>query len=159
MVAALWQAVREGAGAASAVALTRPLFGKLALALVALAAPLILWGLAPGSLARLAGWPAGELFTSLGSLLLNARRSVWVGLVLSALLGLGALRQQIFAQMRGWQSAIVTIAGLDWLYRMVSFAVGVAASGLQYFAALGEGEGYLGWLAVAALILWVLLRG
>lgn len=161
VVAALWQAVREGAGEAPAAEFTRPMFVKLALALVALSAPIILWGLAPGSLARLAGWPAGELFTSLGSLLLIARRSVWVGLVLSALLGagLGALRQQIFAQMRGWQSAIVAIAGLDWLYQMVLFAVGVAASGLQYFAALGEGEGYLGWLAVAALILWVLLRG
>ena len=37
--------------------------------------------------------------------------------------------------------------------------VQLAGGGLQYFATLGEGEGYLGWLALAAFILWVLLSG
>jgi hypothetical protein len=61
--------------------------------------------------------------------------------------------------MQGWQGGIAELVGLEWLYRGVGQVVRVAASGLQYFATLGEGEGYLGWLVLAALILWVLLRG
>lgn len=161
LVAALWQAMREGQGETAGGPLSWAAFARLAAALVVLAAPVIVWGLAPGSLARTAGWPAGELFAPLGGLLIHARRSVWAGLLLSAMLGagLGVARASIFAQMRGWQSAIVAIASLDWLYQMASLAMGLLASGLQYFAALGEGEGYLGWLALAAVILWVLLRG
>ena len=90
-----------------------------------------------------------------------ARRSVWIGLVISGLGGaaLGIWRTQIFGRMRGWQQGIAQIVGLDWLYQSVLAGLRVAGGGLHYFATLGEGEGYLGWLALAGLILWVLFRG
>ena len=61
--------------------------------------------------------------------------------------------------MLGWQRGIAGIVSLAWLYQAVGFGLSVMASTLQYFARLGEGEGYLGWLALGVLVVWVLLRG
>ncbi len=158
LAAALWQAA---AGYTAGPALSRGRAGMLAFTFAALFAGSIAWGVAPRGLASLVGWPAGDTFPALADLIAGARRSVWAGLILSGIFGaaLGLLRSQIFGQMRGWQRGIAALAGLDWLYRAAAFGYGLAASGLQYFAVLGEGEGYLGWLALAGFILWVLLRG
>lgn len=158
LAAALWQAATGGTEAQT---LSRSRVLALAAAFAALLAVSLVWGLIPTTLATLVGWSAGETFPALTDLLVGARRSVWAGLILSGGLGigLGLLRQQIFGQMRGWQRGIATIASLEWLYQAVAFGFGLVAGGLRYFAALGEGEGYLGWLALAGLILWVLLRG
>jgi hypothetical protein len=61
--------------------------------------------------------------------------------------------------MRGWQEGIRTLVGLEWFYQAIGFGFALVGSGLRYFATLGEGEGYFGWLLLAGLILWVLLRG
>jgi hypothetical protein len=131
------------------------------LAVAMLALPLIVWGLSPHGLARLAGWPPAAIFPALGAALTQARKSVWIGLGLSAGLGvvLGVYRQRIFSGMLGWQRGITEIVSLEWLYQAIAFGLGALASALQYFARLGEGEGYFGWLALGVLLLWVLLRG
>ena len=72
---------------------------------------------------------------------------------------LGVYRRRLFNGMIGWQRGITEIVSLEWLYRAISFGLSALASALQYFARLGEGEGYLGWLALGVLLLWVLLRG
>jgi hypothetical protein len=161
LVAALWQAARAEGPPAERPAFNRQRAAALGLAVVLLAAPLLAWGLAPRLLATLAGWPAGDAFPTLRAALVHTRRSVWAGLGLSAVLGvtLGLLRGRIFGQMVGWQRGIAAIVSLEWLYQAVAFGFKVLASALQYFARLGEGEGYLGWLALAGLVLWVLLRG
>jgi hypothetical protein len=132
-----------------------------ALAVALLALPLVVWGVHPRGLARLAGWPPAEIFPALGPALMQARKSVWIGLGLSAGLGvvLGVYRQRVFSGMLGWQRGITEIVSLEWLYRAIGFGLSVMASTLQYFARLGEGEGYLGWLALGVLLVWVLLRG
>ena len=163
LVAALWQMVVRTEPSAAATP-ARPgwsTLARLGLATALLAAPLIAWGTAPGQLAHLAGLPAGGAFPTLRWALTNARRSVWIGLALSGLagVGLGLLRRQIFAQMRGWQRGIAAIVSLEWLYQAIAGIGALAGAGLRYFAALGEGEGYLGWLALAGVVLWVLLRG
>jgi hypothetical protein len=161
LVAALWQAARDEGSPAERSAFNRQRATALGLAVVLLAGPLIVWGLAPRLLAALAGLPAGDAFPTLRAAVGQARKSAWAGLGLSAVLGvtLGLLRDRIFGQMAGWQRGIVAVVSLEWLYQAAAFGFNGLASALQYFARLGEGEGYLGWLALAGLVLWVLLRG
>jgi formate hydrogenlyase subunit 3/multisubunit Na+/H+ antiporter MnhD subunit len=134
---------------------------ELGLALAVLIVPLLYWGLFPQRLAALLRATESEAFPSLVWTLAHVRRSLWIGLALSGLggLALGLLRDKIFSQMRGWQTSIVTVVSLDWLYRAIVGVLALAGSGLRYFSALGEGEGYMGWLLLASAILWLLLRG
>lgn len=169
LVAALWEMVRSAgpsatqppSAAASRASIPSGVLLRVGLATVLLAVPAIVWGLYPQRLAALGGFVLPDRATTLEQLLGAARRSVWIGLILSALGGaaLGIWRRAILGQMRGWQQIIGEIVGLDWLYRALIAGLRLAGGGLQYFATLGEGEGYLGWLALAGLILWVLIRG
>jgi hypothetical protein len=132
----------------------------LAVATIMLVVPLLVWGLAPGQPLALAGLLNSGLPLSLGQALAEARRSVWAGLVVAGALGalLGWARPLIFTGMRGWQEGIMAVVSLEWLYQGAIMLLSLAGTGLQYFARLGEGQGYLGWLAVAGAILWILLR-
>lgn len=168
LVAALWEAVRSAgpgtarsARSAGRVIVTPAALLRVSLAIVLLAVPAFVWGLYPQRLAALGGFALPDGALTLEQLLGAARRSVWVGLILSALGGaaLGIWRRAILDQMRGWQQIIGEIVSLDWLYRALVAGLRLVGGGLQYFATLGEGEGYLGWLALAGLILWVLIRG
>lgn len=161
LVAALWQAAADAGPPAERPAFTWQSAAVLGLAVVLLAAPLIAWGLAPRLLANLVGSSADAALSSLPAALTQMRKSVWIGLGVSAALGvtLGLLRERIFGQMAGWQRGIVAVVSLEWLYQAAAFGLNALAAALQYFARLGEGEGYLGWLALAGLVLWVLLRG
>jgi len=168
LVAALWETVRSAdpgaAGAPRSAArtiITPAALLRVSLAIVLLAVPAFVWGLYPQRLAALGGFVLPDGALTLAQLIGAARRSVWIGLILSALGGaaLGIWRRAILDQMRGWQQIIGEIVGLDWLYRALSAGLRLVGGGLQYFATLGEGEGYLGWLALAGLVLWVLIRG
>jgi hypothetical protein len=166
LVAALWHVVMGPRDRASSIVETRADFRwlatlELSLALICLIVPILYWGFFPQRLATLLGASGTEAFPSLLWTLAHARRSVWIALALSGLGGLvlGLLRDRIFSQMRGWQSAIVTVVSLDWLYRGVVGVLALAGSGLRYFSVLGEGAGYVGWLLLAGVILWLLLRG
>lgn len=167
LVASLWQAVNHDyADPVAERAPARQLDDRrrhvlLAVTIVILAAPLIGFGLFPRTLAALAGWPAGEGVTSLIDALAQTRRSVWGGLALAAVLGvlLGINRERLLSQVRGWQAGIAGIASLEWLYVGLAAGFKFAGNSLRYFATLGEGEGYLGWLILAAFVVWVLLRG
>ncbi len=113
-------------------------------------------------MATLLNRPASGLATlPLTQIMAEARRSVWGVLILSGVAGLslGLMREKIFSGMRGWQEGIIWLVGLEWLYQAMALGFALAGSGLRYFATLGEGEGYLGWLLLAGLILWVLVRG
>jgi hypothetical protein len=133
----------------------------LSLVLVLLTVVLLYWGLIPQRLGTLMHASESGAFPTLLWTLAHARRSLWIGLALSAAGGiaLGLLRDRIFSQMRGWQDGIVTVVSLDWLYRAVVSVLALVGSGLKYFSVLGEGEGYVGWLLLAGAILWLLLRG
>jgi hypothetical protein len=161
LVAALWEAVfHDTPGPQGARNVSWRILARVGLSVALLAIPLIGFGLMPNTLASLAGAPLDPNTATLRAIMAETRRSVWAGLALAALLGglLGIFRESILGQMRGWQAAIAEIAALEWLYKGVTAGFKFVASGLQYFATLGEGEGYLGWLALASFIIWVLLR-
>jgi hypothetical protein len=176
LVAALWESVRsihksEATAASGEPGVAAPEWtARLSAHLAALkplgllpllAVPAIVWGLLPRQFASLGNGAPDDLILTAAGAIGAARRSVWIGLIVSGLVGgaLGIWRTQVFSQMRGWQRGINGIVGLEWLYRAAVAGLRLIGSGLQYFATLGEGEGYLGWLALASLILWVLLRG
>lgn len=162
LVASLWQAVyRDYSGPAPGQSPSRSPLVLLGATVVILAVPVIGFGLFPRTLAALAGWPAGDSVTGLVDAIRETRRSIWAGLLLAAAGGvvLGIYRERLLSQVRGWQAGIASIASLEWLFAGLAAGFRLVGGGLQYFATLGEGEGYLGWLALAAFILWVLLRG
>ena len=135
---------------------------RVGLAIVLLAVPAFVWGLYPGGWLRLGGFALPDGALTLEQLL-GPRRGVRSGSAWScrrwAGLRWASGRTLILGQMRGWQQIIGAVVSLEWLYRAIGCRLRLAGSGLQYFARLGEGEGYLGWLALAGLVLWVLLRG
>lgn len=160
LVAALWEAVfRDTPGSQAERSVSWRALLRVGGAVALLAIPLIGFGVAPDLLASLAGAPLDPGASSLFALMGTARRSVWAGLALAALFGglLGIYREALLGQMRGWQAAIAEIASLEWLYKGVAVGFKFVAGGLQYFATLGEGEGYLGWLILASFIIWALL--
>jgi hypothetical protein len=172
LVASLWQAVVAAPESLNGEARAQPryapdgvmpswyLFALVISAFVATAALTLIWGLYPQRAAALSPWPGSEATHSLMGFLAATRRSVWVGLAISAVGGvlLGWLRPRIFSGLRGWQDLIHGMVSLDWLYQAFGSALALLGSGLRYFAVLGEGEGYVGWLLLAGVILWVLLR-
>jgi len=139
LVAALWQIAGRPDNEPPSSPFMWPDGVRLGVAFVALAVPLILAGLAPGILLQLAGLDK-DTFAGWPALLLHTRRSVWAGLLLSGVLGvgLGLWRDRVFAQVRGWQLAICNVVSLDWLYESIVGAVSLAGGGLRYFAILGE---------------------
>jgi hypothetical protein len=179
LVASLWQSVRdtgdssgpvaamhEESPASSQVAVPHSALVRLGLATILLAAPAIGWGLFPRQFASLGAFALPDIWAAPGTLtvgqvLATARRSVWIGLAVSAVGGvaLGVRRARVLGRLRGWQRTLGEVVSLEWLYRAAVSVLRLAGGSLQYFARLGEGEGYLGWLALAGLILWVLLRG
>jgi hypothetical protein len=179
LVAALWQAAAGApnrlepvveTGAASPIPGPQrsmpPYFrwltaAGLGLTFALLILPLLFSGIFPQRTAALMRVGDSGSYPPLLSAVANARRLVWVGLVFSGLAGvaLGLLRSRIFSRMRGWQSGIVTVVSLEWLYRGIVEMLTLAGAGLRYFSVLGEGEGYVGWLLLAGVILWLLLHG
>ncbi len=126
----------------------------------ALALLAVIWGVYPQRVAALSPWPGSETVPDLWEYLKATRRSVWFGLGVSAAGGalLGWLRPRIFSGLRGWQELVFDLVSLDWLYQGIAGVLAFLGSGLRYFSVIGEGEGYIGWLLLAGLILWVLLR-
>ncbi len=163
LVAALWQMATgrksgrqpNASEPGDTAPLTRFALAEMLLVVILVAVPLVLGGIFPHRLT-----PLDIAHPALLDTMTHARRSVWIGLLVSGVGGvvLGLLRERIFSRMRGWQSVIAGVVGLDWLYRGIAGGFMLFGNGLRYFADLGEGEGYIGWLLLAALILWVLLR-
>jgi formate hydrogenlyase subunit 3/multisubunit Na+/H+ antiporter MnhD subunit len=135
---------------------------RLCFAIVLVAVPMIVWGTQPRLPAILAGLlPATGLPWTLRYVLATAHGWMWGSLIVAGIVGaaLGWLRPRIFRGMHGWQIGILTLVSLEWVYQIGGVLLQVAGGGLQYFAGLGEGEGYMGWLVLAAVVVWMLLRG
>ena len=132
---------------------------RLLIAAVLLAVPLLIWGLQPPFLASFAGWPVeGPIYQPLLVQLQQASPVVWISLLLpwaaGALLAWG--RGRLLAGLPGGQEVVSGVVSLEWGYEALRWAVERTADLLRGLGAVLEGEGYLGWLGLAALLGWLL---
>ncbi len=132
---------------------------RLLIAAVLLAVPLLIWGLQPPFLASFAGRPVeGLIYQPLLVQLQQASPVVWISLLLpwaaGALLAWG--RGRLLAGLPGGQEVVSGVVSLEWGYEALRWAVERTADLLRGLGAVLEGEGYLGWLGLAALLGWLL---
>ncbi|MCC7354401.1 MAG: hypothetical protein IT330_11660 [Anaerolineae bacterium] len=156
LVAALlrsWQAVRAGSNPRPATV------ARVLLAALLVVPPLLVAGLRPPLVAHLIGLDPMIFGFAPASQLLQVRWSAvrW-GLIIPLAFGilLAWGRTRIFAGLRGWQMAVTAVVSLEWVYRSGRRAAAIIASALRGAVAMVEGEGYLGWLVLAGLVIWVL---
>ena len=116
------------------------------------------WGLFPSALARLTGLQATGMFSSLFGQLRLAGWSGLITLFLPFVLGvlLALYDKRLFGTLRGWQTTISHIAGLDWLYGGAGRVLHGLAASLGSLADLLDGAGQFGWVLLAILIAWIL---
>jgi hypothetical protein len=159
LVAALWRLVFEpGPDAAPGLHGRRGVL-RLSVAAALLGAVTLAWGVAPRQLLQLVALLPVPESSSLWQSVGDAPASTWIAFMVSGVLGilLGAYRGRVFGSMRGWQRGAAQIVNLEWAYQMLNAGLLAAGAALRYFATVGEGEGYLGWLALAGMLLAALL--
>lgn len=136
-----------------------PLLLCLLIPAVLLAVPLLVWGLQPSSLASFAGLSMDvSLFQPLTVQVRLISPLAWVSLILPWIVGaLLAWKKDLFlAGRHSSQEALRRMARLEWGRRALGWIVERVADVLRGIGAVVEGEGYLGWLGLAALLGWLL---
>jgi hypothetical protein len=126
-------------------------------AFLSLAVPALIWGVRPELLAQLAGF---SISPTLGDLLGVMSFGQWASLLLSLALAGGLAwvlgqPQSSLARSRGQLTAVMSLRwALDAILWLAAWASEAASALLRVL----EGEGYLGWVALAALLLWLVVR-
>lgn len=123
---------------------------------------LTLWyGIAPAALADLVGVPPSGPFAGLWAQLAGAGLSGWITILLPLVLGafLAVRDEQWFGALRGWQNNLARIAALEWLFGGLGRLSSFLTAGIGAVADLVDGAGQFGWVVLAFLIAWLLLRG
>lgn len=132
--------------------------GRVLTAAVLIAIPLAFIGLQPTTALRLIGVavpPAGLL-----SLALSMPAVVWARLLIVPALALWFVfeQQRISAQWRHLQAGLVRLARLDWIYSLTQTAILTVQLLWQSLLRIVEGEGYMGWVMLTLLLIWLLFR-
>ncbi len=159
LVAALWRLVFAPGPDAAAVPHGRRGVVRLSIAAALLGAATLAWGVAPRQLLQLVALLPVPENSSLWQSVGDAPASTWIAFAVSGILGvlLGAYRGRVFGSMRGWQQGAAQVVNMEWAYQTLNAGLLAAGAALRYFATVGEGEGYLGWLALAGMLLVALL--
>jgi len=123
-----------------------------------LAAPILILGLHPPVLR-----PLIEVvpFPTLVGLLRSTTIARWVAFFLPPLGGylLQRHRQRIFDPIEIFWLKLSTALRLEWLYSLLGQIVTGAAGTLEIVGRVSEGKGYLSWIAVMGLLVFLFLRG
>lgn len=123
-----------------------------------LAAPILILGLHPPVLR-----PLIEVvpFPTLVGLLRSTTIARWVAFFLPPLGGylLQRHRQTIFDPIEIFWLKLSTALRLEWLYGLLGQIVTGAAGTLEIVGRVSEGKGYLSWIAVMGLLVFLFLRG
>ena len=159
LVAAMFRQPRAQTSEADAASPGVPRGVTIALILAALLT--VWWGVFPAGLANLTGQAlAGVLVNPLAQIR-NAGWLGWVTILLPLLLGLplALLDERLFGHLRGWQTNLATVAGLDWLYGGLERILRLVITALGALSDLLDGAGQFGWVLLAALVAWILFGG
>lgn len=130
---------------------------RMMLAFGLLSVPVLLWGIQPGALSSLAGFP---LAPSLGELLAAIRPSQWLALVLSLALAVGLAWTSGHAQgpLLRWRPQLAHVTGLSWALDGLLWAWSWLGEAARPVFAIVEGEGYWGWVLMILLLAWAVTR-
>jgi hypothetical protein len=133
---------------------------RLLIAVVALAIPLAVVGFFPEAMASLA-----SLEDAIPPMLGNPPTVIaeWPVLVTVALpLALGILlvsnQPALWAQLGPWPQRISRVTRLQWLFRLSWWGMNQFSSGWASVLQVLEGAGYMGWVMVLCLMIFLLLR-
>lgn len=123
-----------------------------------LAVPILVLGLHPPVLGRLI---EAVPFPTLVGLLRSTTIARWVAFFLPPLGGylLQRHRQRIFDPIEIFWLKLSTALRLEWLYSLLGQIVTGAAGTLEIVGRVSEGKGYLSWIAVMGLLVFLFLRG
>jgi hypothetical protein len=133
---------------------------RLLIAVVALAIPLVVIGFFPAAVASLA-----SLENAIPPMLGNppiviAEWPVWVTVVLPLALGILLVSNQpiLWAQLGKWPERINRVTRLQWLFRLSWWGMGQFSEGWGGVFQVVEGAGYMGWVLVLFLMIFLLIR-
>jgi hypothetical protein len=157
LVAAMFRQPQTQPSEADAVSPGVPRGVTIALALAAILT--VWWGVFPATLANLTGQALAGVFVHPLAQIQNAGWLGWVTLLLPLLIGLplALFDERLFGHLRGWQTNLATVAGLDWLYGGLERILLIANNAIGSLSDLLDGAGQFGWALLAALIAWILL--
>ena len=132
---------------------------RLLTAGVLLAVPLLVFGLQPPFLAGFSGLDEGASgFRPLLTQLQELSSSGWAVLLVPWVGGglLAWRREHLLSGLGAWRDMATRVVGLEWGYGGLRWAVEGAIGLVRGLGTLVEGEGYFGWLALAAILGWML---
>jgi len=131
---------------------------RLLAAAVLMAGPLLVWGLRPPLLARFAGLSDRYIVLQpLSAQLQQVTPVGWAALLVPWAAGamLAWARTRLPAGLGDRQHVLRRVVSLEWAYEALRWAVVRAADMLRGLGGVIEGEGYWGWLGLAALLGWL----
>ena len=130
-------------------------------AMILLIAPLFIFGLHPPLAAQLAGFPAAEssVFLPLWEQIANGSLGLWAAILLPPVMGYGLYRSELTwpPEMIEIEKQLLSILRLDWLHRALGQLLGRARQFLWGVGAVLHGEGYLAWVALSLLLIFLLV--
>jgi hypothetical protein len=132
---------------------------RLLVACIALGLPLAFAGFLPQTVATLASMP-NAIPEKLGTPpTAVAEGVVWITLALPLALGIGlaVLRPRFWEALGAWPGRISHFTRLEWLFQVSWWSVNRASETWGNAVGVVEGAGYMGWLAVFALLGYLLV--
>ena len=156
----VWVDLGQGAFLQRPQAKQRPWDAWAAMAL--LAAPLLIVGVYPPLGAWLAGFlpkSQSSLFLPIWAQLAGGGIGLWAALLLPMVMGYGIYRSEWAwpVEMADVRARLISYLSLDWLHRAVDRLLSRVGRALWAVGAVLHGEGYLAWVALSLLLLFLLV--
>jgi len=125
-----------------------------------LVAPMLIAGVYPPLGAWLAGFPPtseSPLFLPIWTQLAGGDIGLWAALLLPLVMGYGIYRSEWVwpVEMVDVRARLISYLGLDWLHRAVDRLLSRVGRALWAVGAVLHGEGYLAWVALSLLLLFL----